>query len=249
MIADAATLRILTYNVRHGTDILGRGRRTAQAAVIRESGADVVFLQEVDHGTRRGGGTDLAGELAALSGLPHHAFRSNRRHTGGDFGNAILARWPLLGVVNHPVPVPGGRAAELLREGRAVLEATTDVDGHPVRLLCAHFGFLPGEPLAGARLAARLIDAWDGPIVFGGDLNEPLHEAPCHRLLRGRLTDAARAVRRVAPSFPSPWPRLRLDYLYVRGLRVRDARVLPTTASDHRPLLVEVDVDGESSRL
>lgn len=233
-------LRVLTYNVRHGTDILGRDRRAAQAGVIRASGADLVFLQEVDHAPRRSGGADLAGELAALSSLPHAVFRSNRRQTGAEFGNAILSRWPLLGVQNHAIPVPPGRAAPLLCEGRAVLEATIEVGGLGVRLLCAHFGFLPGEPAAGARVAARLLEAWDGPLVFGGDLNEPLAQAPCHRLLRSRLVDAARAAGRAAPSFPSPWPRLRLDYLYVRGLEVRDARVLATTASDHRPLLVEV---------
>ena len=233
-------LRILTYNIRHGTDVFGRDRLAAQAAVIRDTGADVVFLQEVDHGTHRTRQADQAAELAALSSLPHSVFRSNCRQAGGEFGNAILSRWPLAAVENHPIPPRPRQFSTRMREGRAVLEASIDCDGVPVRLLCAHFGFLPGEPLLGARLACGLLDRASGPLVFGGDLNEPLGASACHRLLRARLIDVARAVGRPAPSFPASWPRLRLDDLYARGLEVRDARVIATTASDHRPLLADL---------
>jgi endonuclease/exonuclease/phosphatase (EEP) superfamily protein YafD len=40
---------------------------------------------------------------------------------------------------------------------------------------------------------------------------------------------------------------LRLDYLYARDLLVREVRVLPSCASDHRPLLAELDAAAASS--
>ena len=50
------TLTVASYNILHGAAV---GYDWAQlAAVIRESGADIVGLQEVDRRTRRAGGTD-----------------------------------------------------------------------------------------------------------------------------------------------------------------------------------------------
>lgn len=239
-------MRILTYNIRHGTDFLGRARLAQQGAVIKASGADVVFLQEVDRGTRRCGQVDLAAQLAALCGLPHLAFGANHRRDDGEFGNAILSRWPLTEVANHALPQPqprryAHRFSKYLLEGRGILEAVVDYQGTPVRLLCAHFGLLPDEPMLAARAATALIDADSGPLIFGGDLNRPGAFAPCHRLLASQLADCARLTAR-APlaTFPSPWPRVRLDYLYTRALQTRHVSVLPTMASDHRPLLAEV---------
>ena len=48
----------LTYNIHHGEGVDGRLDLERIADVIRSSGADVVFLQEVDRGTQRAGGVD-----------------------------------------------------------------------------------------------------------------------------------------------------------------------------------------------
>ena len=101
---------------------------------------------------------------------------------------------------------------------------------------------MQGEPEPAAQVVVELANAHTGPVVFGGDLNRPRSNAPCHQRLRAALEDAAGALPAAAdPTFPAPWPVMRLDYLYVRELRVRTATVLPTSASDHRPLLVELE--------
>jgi endonuclease/exonuclease/phosphatase family metal-dependent hydrolase len=81
-----------------------------------------------------------------------------------------------------------------------------------------------------------------GPLILGGDLNRPTDWAACHRALRRVLDDAARAVAPDAPgpTFPSPRPLMRLDYLYVRDVSVRDVRVLRSAASDHRPVVADL---------
>jgi hypothetical protein len=40
-------LRVLTYNIRSGTEIFGRPRLNEQADVMRDMGPDLVLLQEV----------------------------------------------------------------------------------------------------------------------------------------------------------------------------------------------------------
>ena len=133
------------------------------------------------------------------------------------------------------------RLAGRLSQARAVLAATTIADGRQIHAVVAHFGLLPGEPELSARVVLSVAAARDGALIVGGDLNRPLAGATCHRWLRGVLVDAAGEHSRVAePTFPALSPLLRLDYVYVRDLLVQATRVVPSSASDHRPVLAEL---------
>jgi endonuclease/exonuclease/phosphatase family metal-dependent hydrolase len=222
-------IRALTYNIRSGADILGRPRLEAQARVVCEAAPDLVFLQEVLHPRQ-------AEYLAHAAGLWHMAFGPTRRPRAGDFGNAILSRWPLSDVNNRDIP--RGRIAG---QPRAVLAATLLCAEQRVCIIGTHFGLLPGEPELAALTVLAIAAASRDPVIVGGDFNRPRAAAPCHRLLRRGLVDCASAAGRLPqPSFPAPKPVLRLDYLYVRDLEVWDVSVLPTLASDHRPLLADL---------
>jgi endonuclease/exonuclease/phosphatase family metal-dependent hydrolase len=224
-------LSVLTYNIRSGSDMLGRPRLAEQAAVLRATAADVVVLQEVAHAGQ-------AEWLAERAALPHVAFGATRRTSAGEFGNAILCRWPLRQVTNRLVS-----RGRLRGQPRGVLSATLASNGHAVHVLGTHFGLLPGEADRAADLVVALVSARSGPLIAGGDLNCPWAAAACHRRLRSVLVDCARVgQQRPQPTFPAPRPVLRLDYLYTRDLVVREARVLPTRASDHRPLLVGLEL-------
>jgi endonuclease/exonuclease/phosphatase family metal-dependent hydrolase len=220
-------LRVLTYNIRSGTDLLGRRRLAEQAAVVRGMAADLVVLQEV-------AGAAQAEQVAGMAGLRHMAFGPTRR--GGEFGNALLCRWPLREVANEAVP--GGR---LPAQPRAVLAAVVLCGVQPVHVIGTHCGLLPGEAERAVHTILALASARDGPLIMGGDLNRPPAAAGCHRRLREALVDCARVGgRQPEPTFPAPWPVLRLDYLYARGLLVREVTVVPSRASDHRPVLAEL---------
>jgi endonuclease/exonuclease/phosphatase family metal-dependent hydrolase len=222
-------LRVLTYNIRSGTDMLGRPRLNEQAAVVRGTAPDLVLLQEV-------GSREQAERLGSLVRLPHVTFGAARTTNRGEFGNALLCRWPLEDVENHVVA-----AGWPLSQARTVLAATANADGRRIHALVAHFGLLPGEPELSTRVVLSAAAARDGALIVGGDLNRPLAGAACHRTLRGVLMDAAREHSRLAePTFPAPWPLLRLDYVYVRDLLVQAVCVVPSSVSDHRPVLADV---------
>lgn len=227
-------LRVLTYNIRSGTDILGRRRLAEQASTVRGVEPDVVLLQEVAD-------VSQAEYIAqVVGGLDFLAYGATRRTRVGSFGNAILSRWPLEDARNHSVP-PRWEWAPA--ETRGVLAATLVADDLRVRVIGAHFGLLPGEPELSTRTSLELVRTTELPVVLGGDFNRPRAAAACHRLLREALTDCASVDGRVPQaSFPSPRPLLRLDYLYVRGIAVDEIQVLPSQASDHRPLLAQLNV-------
>jgi endonuclease/exonuclease/phosphatase family metal-dependent hydrolase len=197
--------------------------------VVRNVAVDLVLLQEV-------AGVDQVEKFADLAGLPHVAFAPTRRTGKGEFGNAMLCRSELGDVLDLPVPRSG-----LLGEPRGVLAATFDCDGRTVHAVDTHFGLLPGEAEAAARVVLGVVAERGGPLIVGGDLNRPSASAPCHRLLRAALVDCAVANGLLPePTFPAPKPLVRLDYLYAREVEVRATTVIPSVASDHRPLLAEL---------
>jgi endonuclease/exonuclease/phosphatase family metal-dependent hydrolase len=221
-------LRVMTYNIRSGTDMLGRPRMNEQAMVIRGAACDMVLLQEVNS-------REQADRMGSLVKLPYVAFGAARTTSTGEFGNAMLCRWPLEDVENHTVPAGWAQS-----QARAVLAATMIADGRRIHAIVAHFGLLPGEPELSARVVLSLAAARDGALVFGGDLNRPLAGAACHRWLRGVLVDSGEHSQVAEPTFPALRPLLRLDYVYVRELPVHAARVVPSSASDHRPMVAEL---------
>ena len=228
-IVPGVRLRVLTYNIRSGTDMLGRPRMNEQAAVMRGTAADLVLLQEVSS-------REQAERLGSLVKLPYIAFGAARQTSTGEFGNALLCRWPLEHVENHAVA-----AGWPISQARAVLAATMIAGGRRIHAIAAHFGLLPGEPELSARVVLSVAAAREGPLIVGGDLNRPLAGAACHRWLRGVLVDSAGEYSRAGePTFPALRPLLRLDYVYVRELLVQAARVVPSSASDHRPLLADL---------
>lgn len=229
-------LRVLTYNIRSGTDILGRPRLGDQAAVVRKAAADLVLLQEV-------AGDRQAEQFADIAGLRHVAFGAARRTRTGEFGNAMLSRWPLREIRNQSVS-----GSWRTGQARALLEAKLVWDTQRVHAIATHFGLLPGEAETAAQAILARAAGFGGPLLVGGDFNRPRADAACHRLLRTVLSDAARQSGRAhEPTFPALRPFLRLDYLYLRGFVAHEVTVVPSSASDHRAVLATIELATDAS--
>src|SRR5690606_19457021 len=91
---DSITLRILTYNIYHGETTDGRVDMDLFASIINEVKPDLVALQEVDKNAKRTGVIDITKELSKRTGLNGH-FVKHRDFQGGEYGNAILSRFPV----------------------------------------------------------------------------------------------------------------------------------------------------------
>ena len=90
----AGSIRFMTYNIHAGQDASAQRNIERVADLIRQVGADIVLLQEVDRRTQRAGGADHLAELERLTGM-HAAFGKSLDYQGGDYGIALLSRWPL----------------------------------------------------------------------------------------------------------------------------------------------------------
>ena len=244
--AGGREVTVLVYNIHAGTDTARQNNLARVADLVREAGADLVLLQEVDRNTQRSGPADQPATLARLTGYSV-AFGRTIVFQGGDYGIALLSRWPIVRDTLIPLSVtaPPGRTTEG-REQRGVLMATVAAPGGPLAVLNTHLDasgedVWRAQEIAGVLRAAATVQAGI-PVLIGGDLNA-LPPSPIHQTLSGAgFRDAWRGCGTGAPeTFPVNAPARRIDYLYLAGpVRCVHARVLPSYASDHRPLLVRI---------
>jgi endonuclease/exonuclease/phosphatase family metal-dependent hydrolase len=232
-----APLRVLSYNLHHGEGVDGRLDLERIAAVIRSANPDLVVLQEVDRNATRTGGVDQPAEYARLTGL-HGWYGAAMPFQGGEYGQALLARWPL----QEPrvVRLPGTPGSE----PRIAVTAVIDIPRlGRVRLAGVHLDASRADNDRWDQ-AGALLDAFghDGlPTLLAGDFNATPESRVMQRLLADNTPWEDTAGASPEPTIPAENPRSRIDFILAspRGAwRVAESRVIPeAVASDHRPVL------------
>ena len=84
----------MTYNIHVGVGMDKKLDLPRIADVIKREHVDLVGLQEVDRGVERTQRIDEIAELARLTRMDY-AFAFNLKYQGGQYGVAILSRFPI----------------------------------------------------------------------------------------------------------------------------------------------------------
>jgi endonuclease/exonuclease/phosphatase family metal-dependent hydrolase len=262
---------VATYNIHKGVvrDFFGL-RRVPRIHELRarlhDLQADLVFLQEVQGRHERHAQrfehwpVEPQDQFLARSPTLRHTFETaygqNATYLHGHHGNALLSRFPILGLENRDV-------SDHALEKRGVLHCVVNLKGRQVHCFVVHFGLLARSR---ERQAQALVD-WiqrevppDAPLIIAGDFNdwrnqlsdrlcEPLGVREVFDVLRPRgmservahfvrdrqaqpgldtRVETARLPRMVrsARTYPALVPWLRMDRIYIRGFQVSTARVL-----------------------
>ena len=127
--APGTRLVLATLNIKHGAEGL-----TTIAEAVREISPDIIGLQEVDVGCERSGGADEPAELARLAEYPYYRFAKAIPLGFGEYGTALLSRWPIESF--EVIPLDSGYG-----EGRALGHAVIDVDGLKLDVFVTHLSF------------------------------------------------------------------------------------------------------------
>jgi endonuclease/exonuclease/phosphatase family metal-dependent hydrolase len=244
-------IRVLVYNIHAGLDANGASNLDSVAALVRAMAADLVLLQEVDSVVRRSGGVDQPTTLAERTGM-HVAFGSTLPYQGGQYGIAVLSRWPIVRhelvplAVTPPQPRVGGAY-----EPRGALHVLVDAPGGALHVINTHLDASGDDRVrrqeADSVLAiAHRLGAGGEPVLVGGDFNSTPESVVQQRIRDGGLRDLwASCGAGDGLSFPASGPVKRIDYLYGTGAAAcRRAEVLQSRASDHRAVLFELDGRG-----
>jgi endonuclease/exonuclease/phosphatase family metal-dependent hydrolase len=236
-------LRTLSYNIHKC--IGGIDRRYAPdrvIEVIQKLDVDVAMLQEVDGGAARSNHDHQVDLLAEQLGLRYRTWFPNVEiRGGGQYGNAILSRYPIIESTNLDLTIRFKKRRSALH---AVLRIRHDGVDRTVHVYNMHLGLARYERRRQLRM---FLDSHpfqnlhhDTPIVVGGDLND------VYGGLGELLAPAGfRGIERRPLTFPAWGPMRALDAIFVRGAMdfVRLSRCdseLARRASDHRPLIADV---------
>ena len=239
--------RVLVYNMHAGKDAKGIDNLARIAALVDSLRADIVLLQEVDRNTERSGRVDQPAVLAKLTG--HRvAFGKSLDYQGGDYGIAIMSRWPISSDTTYHLPVePPQERSGGSYEPRAALRVIIATPNGPLAVVNTHL-----DPSGDDKWRRQEIRTVLGIVdtlrqrgiatVAGGDLNSTPESTTQETVRAAGLRDAWTICGQGAGlTYPADSSVKRIDYLYLTGTATcRDAVVITTEASDHRPMFLTV---------
>jgi len=240
--------RVLTYNIHKC--IGGLDRRYDPERIfetIRHYAPDIVLLQEVAQGSKRFRGERQIERLGDLLELRHRTFFVNvvKRGGGGEYGNAILSRFPLTDAHNIDVTIPPKKKRSVLCARLRV--RTAPGKSRSLHVFNLHLGlsgierkkqlrkFLDSHPFAG--LDKRT------PVLVAGDFNDVWGTLGRDLLVPAGFSGLGAPIQ----TFPASMPLRALDSIYLRGhaklLRAFRSRLrVARYASDHLPLIADIEI-------
>src|SRR2546423_3384816 len=205
---NAKTVRVMTYNIHVGVGMDKKLDLPRIAEVIKQQHVDLVGLQEVDRGVERTGRIDEIAELAKLTKMDY-AFAFNLKYQGGQYGVAILSRYPIKST-DHRL-YKNTREAER----RGLIRAEVDVGGRIMNFVTTHLDYQydDGRLFEAQQLLAALKDV-TGPLIVVGDFND-VPAGGAYKLMRGQFDDAWSDGQPADPgySYPADKPAKRIDYI------------------------------------
>jgi endonuclease/exonuclease/phosphatase family metal-dependent hydrolase len=231
-------LRLMTWNI-HGA--VGRNPRFDLARVVdyvQRHRPDIVALQEID--SRRARAAGMANPFDVLRGtLGTYGAHAHAISTAdGDYGQALISRWPLTASSVHDLSFPK-------REPRRAISADIATPAGSLRVVATHLGLSVRERRHQARTLLDLLGPLDAPIVAMGDFNDWFWAGSVRRTLERALPSCTHHR-----TFPAFLPLLHLDRIYVsRAVDLAGCRTdtAARSLSDHLPVIAEIALEGRLS--
>ncbi|MGK7651303.1 endonuclease/exonuclease/phosphatase family protein [Roseovarius sp. B08] len=227
-----STIRLMTWNIHGGVGSDRRYDLRRVVDLVQKHRPQIVALQEVD--TRRGG-TDEPDAYKFLNDElgPHAHVRRLIRTPQGDYGHALISRWPMSSARYHDISYKR-------REPRAAIDTVVHTPQGSLHVVAAHLGLSNRERRHQVLKLARIVRSGGDFTVLMGDFND--------WIVRGAVRQA---LDRLFPghsylkTFPAYFPIFSLDRIYCQPRSMlrrcwtdRSARF----ASDHLPVIADLNL-------
>jgi endonuclease/exonuclease/phosphatase family metal-dependent hydrolase len=240
-------VRVVTYNVQYAPDV------PALVEAIRGepslASAGVFLIQEIEAHDEEV--DSRARQLADELGLGY-VYVPARSIPGGTHGLAILSAFPIADVERMDL-----RESSNPSQHRIAIQATIDVDGHPLHVIDLHLDTMLSAQQRVAQLSPIVIDA-PATALVGGDFNSCWVEwanGSVPVLSASRASDQAPVIDSYmsAIGFATPTRdsgptehmfglEQRLDSIYTRGIVATFGAVERVGPSDHWPMWIDIDL-------
>jgi endonuclease/exonuclease/phosphatase family metal-dependent hydrolase len=232
------SIKVMTYNIRHGQNADGQIDINGIAHVILAVNPDIVALQEVDSLTNRVQKMDLLKELAEQTGM-YIFYAKSMDYDGGGYGNGILSKFPIQHAYKISIPSENPQTIEPRSAAVALLELPNE---QLVYFISTHLDHQSNASIRLNQIDVLLnyISGMNHPVILAGDFNA-LPRSQEIRYLSRYFDDV---TSQLGPTFPALQPNIKLDYIFTHpqgSWRKLQAYVLEETrASDHRPVICDL---------
>lgn len=233
-------IKVLSFNILHGATTKGDFDLYAVAKVILDADPDLVAMQEVDFKTHRAKRYDLATELGWRTKMAP-IFAPAMKYDSGEYGEAVLSRYPFIGTRNVPLP----HSTE--NEPRTALEVLIVLpSGDTIAFIGTHLDHTEDEKdrIAQANQINHVFGSNKYPTILAGDLNAEPGSTPI--LILESLWTPSYSNDNIAFTFPSGRPIKKIDYvMYLprsRWLVSKTEVINDPIASDHCGYLVTLEL-------
>ncbi len=233
-----ADIRVLCYNIHHANppskpnviDI------EAIANVIKKQQPDVVALQEIDVNTNRSGKTlNQAEEIARLSGMKYY-FAKAIDYDGGEYGVAILSKYPMEKMTNNPLPTADGTGGE----HRTLATAVINLPGNKkIVFACTHLDAQRSDTnrLLQIKKITEFFQDEKLPVIIAGDFNA----APNSNVINMLDKYFTRTcINNCGSTIPVIIPTKTIDFIAYKSsdkfIVIEQNVIDEQYASDHRPV-------------
>lgn len=228
-------INVMTYNIHGGKDIEGNLTLYGISNLIKETGADIIGLQEIDVFLKR---SYFLNEIKYLANRlkMHYVFGPNLRMGFGSFGNGILSRYPIAKKKNYHIYSVGER--------RGVLTALIQLnENKKIWFLTTHLGLNRKERLTQSQEILKIVSNLEYPVIMTGDFNEAPGEEAYSTISRV-LKDAANAQNSVFHTYVDGCENVRIDYImHSKGVWAESIKAIDSTLSDHLPVVASLRCD------
>jgi len=236
-------IRLMSFNTQHCMNFITRKIDfDVMADAVRETGADIVGLQEIRSLSRDPEYQDQTGILAEKLGMNGYFAEALKFLRKNPYGNALLSRFPIISSERFRILKPRVKKYLGYYETRCLLKAELDVPGG-LTLLVTHFGLNPDEQSRAVKTVMEHLPK--RRCVLMGDFNV----RPDNKLLdpiRAAMTDTADFISGTGFSFPADKPDRKIDYIFVTpDIQVKTAEIPEIIASDHRPHTATILLDND----
>lgn len=240
-------LRFMSYNVHGCKGMDGHISTERIARVIARQNPDIIALQEIDFGRLRSQGIDQAAKIAAYLEMTYH-FHPVFRQQEGEYGNALLSRYPLTLIKRAPLPKLDGTGYE----PRGAMWVSLEWKGMKFNVINTHLSIWPRERMLQAE--ALMTDQWqvpnNEPVILCGDFNAFPGSAVYRRICR-QYIDSQKILEGHRPrrTWSGQYPVAQIDHVFLSPHFEVVAVSVPSTnlnklASDHLPFIADIKIKG-----
>lgn len=239
---DNLKIRIMTYNIHHGNppesdDVIDLD---AIADIIRESGAQLIAVQELDSVADRSGKQFQLEYLAQKLDMHYYFFRTIPFQNGA-YGLGILSSFPISELQTVALP----KDTSLTSEDRVMGLAKVMLPNQQIVYFAStHWDYLSEKNrILQARKTIETIKKFEYPLILAGDLNTKT-ESESMKILREVFTEAS---TKFEPTIPNINPNRKIDHILHTNneqFKLLNEEVINNSqsqkASDHLPFWVDL---------